>query len=393
MAESPTPASVRALGRVLTWVDDVQDALLTAAVLTRLGAVFYKPLVPVSLGLGAAAEAINIFALAGSLTVPGRPPKRAAIGAAKRLLGTQIVRGLRSPALQRAMPTIGEAVQIAQTTDQLFGIGVSLGPIMGLVQETIFGIPSGAEFTFQSGIRYPAGAEVFLRPEDQTRAEALQLHGPISRILRGARPASWILAAPDGISFSDRADALLLLSLVAELARGFLPESRWTPLVVPSLDRDRPATGQLAAKSALAAYQAGIDPYKAESYPVQGNPTTLSTRKQAEAIRTAATAAAPSWMNEAPNVTARLFVEQVATDLGYRMIRAFEGCPCPFETSFTPLWRAVIDSMEHGIAPPQGATKEAVTAYLTSAAALYEPDPTRKTPFRELAALRIAHFR
>jgi len=392
ISRSPVPESVRAIGSIMTWVDDVQDALLTAAIIARLGSVFYKPLIPVALGLGAAAEAVNIFGLAGNLATAPLTGKFRATSAMRSLLGTQVVRGLRTPGLQRAIPTVGEALQIAQTTDQLFGTGVSLGPVVGLLQDLVFGSVTGADFTFQSGIEYKDQDEVFLRVRDQAHAEAGRLHGPLGSIVRGSKAASWVLATPDGLSFSDRTDALVLLSLVAELARGFLPKSRWTPLVLPALDRDRAATGQLRPKTALAIYRLGIDPYNAESYPIEGNPKRLTGLQEEAAIRKAAPAALDSWMKEAPSITARLFAEQVTTDLPFRMIRAFEGCPCHFEVHGTPIWRATIDSLELGLKPPAGAEKKNITAYLEAARSLYEQDPTRKTPIRELTALHIAHF-
>jgi len=227
ISESPVPESVQAIGTLMTFVDDVQDALLTAAIIARLAAVFYKPLLPAAAGLGAAAEALNAFNLSAQLAAVPLTGKYRAQSSMRGILGAQVVRGLRNVRLQRAIPTVGEILQVLQTTDQFFGVGISLGPLVGVIVETIFGVPQGAEFAFSSGIRYRPADAVWLRPEYQRKAEALELHGPIHQVARAAGAAAWILGAEHGPTFSDRVDALVLLNITAELARGFLPESRW----------------------------------------------------------------------------------------------------------------------------------------------------------------------
>ena len=391
--ESPTPESVRAIGAILTFVDDIQDALLTLAVLARLGSVFYKPLIPVSAGLGAAAEAINIFGLASNIGAAPLTGKFRTASALRAVLGAQIVRGLRNPVLQRAIPTIGELVQILQTTDQLFGVGLSLGPIVGLFEDLIFGLPQGADFAFGSGIRYRSRDEVFLREEDQRRAEALQLHPVLGSLAGAARAASWVLSAPAGLSFSDRADALVLLNIVAELARGFIPESNWEPIVTAGLDRDRPPTRQLRPNTSVLLYQLGVDPFETETYPLPDNPRTLTPRQEADALARTGPQAIARWIQEAPSTAVRVGIETLANDLGFRMIRAFEGAGVGFETHGSPEWRATIDSLELGLFPPVGSPRLQSETYIREAAELYRPDPTIKIPQSQLQDLHARIFK
>lgn len=392
IADSPTPESVRAASSILTWVDDVQDALVTASVLARLVATFYKPALPVAVVLQEAAAAANLFQLSASvpaITLAGKFRGQRIIPS---LLGAQSARAIQNARINRVAPSIGEIIQIAQTTDQLFGVGLSLGPIVGFVQDLVFGSLTGAEFAFQSGIRYKPNDELFLRREDQDRAEGLGLHRHLSSVASGATAAAWLLSLPDSLLFSDRIDSLVLLSLIAELARGFLPESNWEPLALPGLDRDRPASRQLRPKTALSLYTLGLDPYQLESYPTNGNPTHLSPRQQANALVKAGPANISTWLAQAPNPTARLFAEQLATDLPFRMIRAFEGPGAAFQVRNTPPWRATIDSLELGLTPPLDATQDQARAYIAAATALYEIDPDRPTPIHDLRALHKSHF-
>jgi len=392
ISQSPTPESVRAIGSLMTWVDDVQDALVTAAVLSRLVATFYKPALPVAAGVQAAAEAVNLFQLGAAVPAITLSGKFRGQSMVRALVGAQSAQAARSLRIGRVAPSIGELLQIAQTTDTLFGVGVSLGPIVGLFQDLIFGSITGAEFAFQSGIRYRPGDELFLREEDQHRAETLQLHRLLGSMVGAAPSAAWVLSSPDGVSYSDRVDSLVHLSLVAELARGFIPGSRWEPLVIPQAGLDRPSTAQVRPKTALEIHRLGLDPHATETFPTQGNPRRLSPRAQAALLAAHAPASLEAWLEEAPSKADRLFASQLAADLGFRMIRAFEGCPCDFVTHNTPAWRAVIDSFELGIKPPAGAPPAAAQAYITDAAALYAGDEDRRIPIRDLRALFAKHY-
>lgn len=392
ISESPVPESVQAIGTIMTWVDDVQDALLTAAVLARLGAVFYKPLLPVATGLGAAAEAFNAFNLSAQLTAAPLTGKFRTTAVLPRLLGTQIIRGLSNRALQRAIPTVGETLQILQTTQQFFGVGLSLGPLVGFIAETIFGLPQGAEFAFASGIRYPPNDQVWLRPEYQEKAQALQLHRHLHSILRGAGAAAWLLGTEHGPTFSDRVDALALLNITADLAKGFLTEARWQDLVLPSLNRPRPASRQIKPRTSLEILRLGIDPTQRERFPTPGRDVAMSIDQQARTLLTCGPACVTRWLAEAPSKTTRLFAEQLATDLAPKMVRAFEGPGTGFQTHGTPDWRAVIDSLELGLRPRQDSRPEITQAYLAEAAALYLQDPTMPIPDRQLRALHAKHY-
>lgn len=392
ISESPVPESVQAIGTLMTFVDDVQDSLLTAAILARLAAVFYKPLLPAAAGLGALAEAINVFNLSSQLAAVPLTGKYRAQSATRGILGAQVVRGLRNVRLQRAIPTVGEALQILQATDQWFGVGISLGPLVGLIVETIFGLPQGADFAFSSGIRYRPADAVWLQPSYQQRAERLELHAPIHQLTRAAGAASWVLGAEHGPTFSDRVDALVLLNITAELARGFLPEARWQDLVLPSLGRAIAPTTQIKPRIQISVYTAGRDPIATETFPIPGNPRELSVPDQAAALLKCGPACVNRWLGEAPSKEARLFAEALATDLPFRMIRAFEGPDAGFETHGTPEWRAVIDSLELGLRPPPGARSETNQAYLQEAAILYKNQADRKIPTRDLQALHRKHY-
>lgn len=64
--------------------------------------------------------------------------------------------------LKRVLPTHGEMMEIGQTSDQVAGIGISLGPIMGFITDTVFGIAKGAPLKFSKQTISDAEKKVIL---------------------------------------------------------------------------------------------------------------------------------------------------------------------------------------------------------------------------------------
>ena len=163
----------------LTMIDDIQDAVATAAWLARAIGVFYPPALPVAGGLMTAATILDMIMLIDPLRWATKDLKRAvrdkqranprgktmrrgvqggtdakpwswgpqadkwardaatrnrAAGEAISKLLPKKYRDAWAKAAQMA-PTLAEAIQAAQTTDQFIGIGLSLGPIFGAGEE------------------------------------------------------------------------------------------------------------------------------------------------------------------------------------------------------------------------------------------------------------------
>jgi hypothetical protein len=52
--------------------------------------------------------------------------------------------------LLRLFPTHGEMMEIGQVTDNVAGLGISFGPLVGLVEDVVFGVAKGADWKFKS---------------------------------------------------------------------------------------------------------------------------------------------------------------------------------------------------------------------------------------------------
>jgi hypothetical protein len=135
---SPTPEIVRGVQDVLTRIDDVQDGLVTLALVTRFAVSRNPAFAPVAKVLAAGADVLNIGRFAQTAGLFGGTHKGSlyrALAASPRTYSSRLRSTIRTG---RVNPTWGEALQVLQTTDQLFGVGLSLGAVMGAATDLAF---------------------------------------------------------------------------------------------------------------------------------------------------------------------------------------------------------------------------------------------------------------
>lgn len=135
---SPTPEIVRGMQDILTRIDDVQDGLVTLSLITRLAASRNPIYAPVAKVMATGADVLTVGRFAQTAGLFGGTHKGSlyrALAASPRTYSSRLRNTLRSGRLN---PTWGEALQVLQTTDQLFGVGLSLGAVMGAATDLAF---------------------------------------------------------------------------------------------------------------------------------------------------------------------------------------------------------------------------------------------------------------
>lgn len=157
MLRAPTPALVGAWASIAQALDDAQDALLTVAVLGRIAAR-WLPRFLARLAMGPIGWIWLIGEILNALMKPFSCILRPM--ACKRRLHRQLRRrakGLRArmnrfTSKPGVIPSFSEAIQIAQVTKDVYGWGLSLGPIIGLATDLVSGT-----------VRYARGEKVTIR--------------------------------------------------------------------------------------------------------------------------------------------------------------------------------------------------------------------------------------
>jgi len=144
MLADPTPRVVRNFQSVMTSLDDTQDALNTVAVLGMLAkraaprAAGYLISGPVGV-IMAAADVLNLASAIPMKCLTGKKTKRNMHRIMRDNPFTKKGRVNNAKRLRKWKPGSADLIQGLQTTDQVFGFGVSLGALIGLPFSLISG--------------------------------------------------------------------------------------------------------------------------------------------------------------------------------------------------------------------------------------------------------------
>lgn len=145
---SPTPRIAMNAASMLTFLDDINDATGTLAVACRITA-HLLPRAAAKFLTGPAGWLLLVSDITNVAMELSRLPWKAKRlqhdyhGAASLNPLSKKAKLRRLNKLKRLKITKGEAIEALQTTDNLFGIGISLGPIMGLLYDIPFGMYRG----------------------------------------------------------------------------------------------------------------------------------------------------------------------------------------------------------------------------------------------------------
>jgi len=162
MLQSPTPEVVKNAGSILTSLDDAQDAISTIGLVGRI-ACHFAPRILGKIFLGpvgwllTANDILNLISLIGRLGMMPMYGKRGAHACTAGNPFNKKAKASRARKLMRWKPTKGDVIEALQTTDQVFGVGLCLGPIVGLVQDIASGgirMAMGEKVTFKKTPTY-----------------------------------------------------------------------------------------------------------------------------------------------------------------------------------------------------------------------------------------------
>lgn len=138
---SPTPAWMRNVGAIQNALDNAQDAMTTTAVLGRWAAKLAPRLlgraVPVLGWVLIGGEIINLGNIFTWMRFAGNPTSCKKMDLANKNPFHRKAAIARAAKMRRSWATVGEMIEILQTTDQVFGVGLSLGGIVGAATDVL----------------------------------------------------------------------------------------------------------------------------------------------------------------------------------------------------------------------------------------------------------------
>lgn len=171
MLASPSPDIANNVGTILTALDDAQDAIATLACVGTIaaklgGKTLMKVLAP---GIGWAWLASDIMNMINPFSrarkwwkadSSGREPKRLSDKLTELNPSTKKGKRKTLRRIRKWAPTSANICEASQTADQLFGVGLSFGPVVGFAQDLLF-----------AGARQQAGEFVDLKFTPRARSE------------------------------------------------------------------------------------------------------------------------------------------------------------------------------------------------------------------------------
>ncbi len=138
---SPTPKWMRNIGAIQNSLDNAEDALVTTAVLGRWAAKWAPRLLGKAITrfgwLLLGADIINLGNTFTWMRFAGNPMNCKHMDLANKNPFHRKAALARARKMRRSWATLGETLEILQTTDQLFGVGLCLGGIVGSAVDII----------------------------------------------------------------------------------------------------------------------------------------------------------------------------------------------------------------------------------------------------------------
>ena len=402
MFKSPTPALSKNLGVVMTAIDDVQDFTTTVGVFSRaLGRV-----VPVfnELAVGAftVSEAMNRFNVINRLSGGEISQLCRLLREARNSSHLGTVKADVDKRMKRIMPSKGELLEVAQTTDTLFGLGVSLGPLVGLATDLIFGSAIGAPIRFKdwemspseiqavttigglldisdAGFGFALGEDfdrvdttgykvlfTGVPPPKYSAAEILSQETPTQADLR--------LALVEGLSLNESAAILVangkdlpgddyLRSLIALIDSNLTVRKEEVKKALKSLWE---AIWPYAAKpkkktkteTRLLMQSLGIDPYGPSDWPIEGLGSAALPGLIQERFEIAANESLAFWRKKFGKSSEGLFLDACVKEIGTHAAVMFAVDDGVITESLTPELLIYINALESHLNPPPDTSDE-----------------------------------
>ena len=407
---SPQPEFARTVAEILTTIDDIQDALLTVIVFARLAIRrLPAPLQAVLAGGLAVADAMQLMGFGALDLVRVRAVKGRLMKEGNALPFTKKWKAQALRRLTRRIPTYGELVQVLQTTDQLFGVGISLGPILGFIMDILFGLGKGA----QIGYRAPCLDDIRAQTVKQLEAWGKVPYGTIPP----EKPPTGFLApyknvldpAIQDMSYDEIVSSILVrtnprlptspftqaeftmqlaaynvfLDMVEETTKG----ENIDELTAAALDGIIKPAPELGRSATILGELDLVDATTTGRLPFPGEPTEITAADAANQTMKSAGQMLLNHYNMDPGSVPAFYMAYLAEEIGVKAIRILD--PQHREPKWIPRdsWRTMDALYNRGFLPPPGATISQIQGALSALLMASDPVTAEAPSFTTMAEI------
>lgn len=296
-------------------------------------------------------------------------------------------RATRALRAGRLIPTVSNLVEVVQTTDSLFGVGASFGGLVGLLNETLFGIAQlgdGQGLTVNTpGTAAPVSAEA----RKKFRAQHPRNQQLIMQAGQIATAAGAVWRVQDVFTEEEHVMTALAYMEAIALLWWFWHDLDWQESAAQLADVPLEAPFNVAQDTRLWAEARGLDLRHYRRWWFGGAPVRATGRQYAEAHATAIPAALREFLTPRRNTITGAFYGAVVNQTTEYLYMLLENDPRFFKWSLTTDARLVSSLVESGWLVPTTADEAAVWAMWQLARAQLEAHGATSLTTEEWAQL------
>lgn len=363
LSKSPSPTIAQNLGTIMTALDDVQDFTTTVGVLSRVLGRVFKPAEYLAIGAFTVGEFLNRLNALNRLTGGEKAVVCKLVKELKKSSGKTTIKADVDKRMKRLFPSKGEALEILQTTDQLFGVGISLGPIVGLLEDALFGSLTGAPVRFKDWTISEREKQVLLNIWDRIKHPEKGFEAAFKDLWKYAESASNVIIGGESMNWNDFATGL-----VTSISTGV--GARCTGVKDAAISVWETITGQKATpkkktktETRLLIQRFGIDPYGQDAWPVPGLGATATIQEIMDAYSAQSQKVLGYWRNKLGVSDEGLFLDACVKEIGLHASAMFCDPNGVITESLDPSALIYIHALEAGLNPPSETTTEKFTVW------------------------------
>ena len=364
MSRSPAPEIAQNLGTIMTALDDIQDFTTTVGVITRVLGRVSPAMNKIAYASFTVGELLNQLSLMNKLTGGEKAVICRLVRDLKKMSTKTTIKADVAKRMKRLFPSKGEALEILQTTDSLFGVGVSLGPIVGVIQDVFWGAATGAETRFKTWTMSDAEKKAILNAVYRVIGPTESLTDYETRMLAEYESSSLALAAGNFLSWADYAKALALQAESGLKIRGSRLKGAFIEIWETISGNKAAPKKKTSTDTRLLLESLGINPYGQDAWPVIGLGADATMQELMDAMSTQAQDAMLYWRNNLGASDDGLFLDACVQDAGLHAADMFTFDGGEITTSITTEPLIFIHALEAGLNPPPDTSLEKFTEWM-----------------------------
>ena len=358
LQKSPTPEIAKNLGVIMTAIDDVQDFTTTVGVISRMLGRVFKPAELLAIGAFTVGEFLNRLTMMNKLKGSEKAVVCRMVKEMKKSSRGSTIKTDVDARMKRLFPSKGEILEVLQTTDQLFGIGISLGPLVGLAEDALFGAFRGVPIRWKEWEISAREREVLSNIWERVQHPELGFEAAFKDIAKWAESATNVIIGGESLEWNEFATGVVTSIYTSVKARCTGVKDAAISIWETLTGQKATAPKKTTTETKLLLQSLGIDPYGQDSWPVPGLGSTATIEEIMDAYSAQGMKVLDYWRNKLGVSDEGLFLDACVREIGLHASTMFCAEHGVITEGLDPSLLIYIHAVENGLNPPPETTTE-----------------------------------